>query len=44
MVKGTFDYVGANHYFSMYAHRTFVQGTDFSNDAQILTTGTDING
>lgn len=43
LIKGTYDYIGLNHYTTSFAKRTFVQGKDYSDDAQLSTSPYDIN-
>jgi myrosinase len=33
MIKGSYDFIGLNHYGSYYVHRTFEPGKDFGSDA-----------
>jgi len=44
LVKGSFDFLGLNHYTSKYVHHTGVVGTDFGNDGRFFTSSTNING
>ena len=35
MLKGSCDYIGLNHYYTKYAHRTFEKGHDFGTDSMV---------
>ena len=44
MIKGTYDYLGVNHYTTNYVHYTGEVGTDYSNDNRAWYSSTNING
>jgi len=44
LLKGSFDYLGLNHYTSSYARYTGKVGRDYSDDSRVSTSPTDING
>ena len=32
LIKGSYDFIGMNHYYTKYAHRTDTPGKDFGSD------------
>lgn len=44
LVKGSYDFIGVNHYTSAYVHHTGIVGTDFGNDGRYFSSTTNING
>jgi len=44
MLKGSFDFLGLNHYTTRYVRHTGVVGTDYSNDYRLEESITDVNG
>jgi len=44
MMKGSFDFLGLNHYTTRYVRHTGVVGTDYSNDYRLVESVTDVNG
>jgi beta-glucosidase len=44
MVKGSFDFIGLNHYTSKFVHFTGTPGKDYGNDARLWESATDVNG
>ena len=44
LVKGSFDFLGLNHYTSKYVHHTGQVGTDYGNDGRFFTSSTNIKG
>ena len=37
LLKGSYDYLGLNHYYTYYIHRDYDQGRDYGSDSQIWT-------
>lgn len=44
MVKGSFDFIGVNHYTSAYVKYTGIEGRDYSDDGRYILSPTNING
>jgi beta-glucosidase len=44
MVKGSFDFIGVNHYGAAFVHHSGVVGTDFNSDGRYWTSSTNISG
>lgn len=44
MVKGSFDFIGLNHYTTKYVKYTGVEGRDFMSDGRYTLGNTDVNG
>ena len=44
LIKGAYDFIGINHYTTVYAQYTGKVGSDYMNDSRVATTVTDING
>jgi beta-glucosidase len=44
MMKGSFDFLGLNHYTTRYVQHTGEIGTDYSNDYRLRESITDVNG
>lgn len=44
MVKGSFDFIGLNHYTTKYVKYTGIEGRDFMSDGRYTLGNTDVNG
>jgi beta-glucosidase len=44
IVKGSYDFMGLNHYTTKYVHYSGEVGKDYGNDGRFWESSTDING
>lgn len=44
LIKGAYDFIGINHYTTVYVHYNGSVGSDYSNDSRVVTNTSDIHG
>ena len=44
LLKGSFDFIGINHYTSKFVKYTGIPGNDWASDKQLIESDTDVNG